>query len=256
MRIDDPNAAGLPIRGQEPYQKGRLSPEQLAAHPKRAERLKSRIDQFEQAALSAAPSKNDLSRSPAALNAQLRRAEAQLSTAAGAQQPTGPKQAGRSTLDAVLNAFGAVKGDKNFREALDIDGDGRIGFGDLNALLSGPESTDPLESAADPSKTFTAQDLDDLLNSFNARKGDENFRPDLDLDGDGVIGFSDLNALIQGLGDDVQSEPATRLKGLLSSYNASEGAEGFDARFDFDGDGVVSFTDLNTLLEELTSGAA
>lgn len=50
-----------------------------------------------------------------------------------------------------------------------------------------------------------------------------------DADGDGFIGFSDLNAVI-------------------SAFNTSSGDPGYNAATDFDGDGDVDFGDLNVVL--------
>lgn len=196
----------------------------------------------------------DLGRTPAAVKAQLRQAAAQ-SSAPPAHSLDGPRPAAEpptppadSRMASFLASYGASKGDSRFNEKFDLDGDGVIGFSDLNALLS-----QPAEPAAEQ-RVFTSGDLDGLLKSFNSRLGDDGFNPEYDLNQDGVIDFTDLNNLVNNLSPDAVSESpvATEVTGLLGAFNRREGQEGFDARFDYDNDGVVSFADLNQLLDQLT----
>lgn len=201
----------------------------------------------------------ELGRTPGALKAQHRQAAA-LSAQAPTHNLDSPRPAADapavpttpttpshdSRMAAFLESYGANRGDNRYNEKFDLDGDGVIGFSDLNALLSQPaEQADP--------RVFTGADLDGLLASFNKSLGDDGFNPEYDLNQDGVVNFTDLNSLVQNLSPDAAagSPAASEITGLLGAFNRREGQDGFDARFDYDNDGVVSFMDLNHLLDEL-----
>ncbi|MBL0922044.1 MAG: hypothetical protein IBJ10_07930 [Phycisphaerales bacterium] len=253
MRID-PGAVSAAITG--PVKQAQADPSQHAQRAVIAKKKAARLDAAELGKAALTPAQPvDLGRTPAAARAQLQQAVAQgptypahnVDSPRPAADPT-TTPAADSRMAQFLASYGAAKGDSRYNDKFDLDGDGVIGFSDLNALLSQPAEP------ATPQRVFGASDLDGLLQAFNSRLGDSGFNPEYDLNQDGVIDFTDLNNMVNNMAPEAaaQSPAAAELTGLLGAFNKRTGQEGFDARFDYDNDGVVSFMDLNKLLDELT----
>lgn len=202
-------------------------------------------------------------------------------------QQQNPPTFTQSDVDRILQAYGAAQGQTAYDPAFDFNNDGRIDFSDLNFVLSNvsqqapgltppPQAAPPVAnpSVADASRApdappanndgvnatpnpsadgakFNRQDLNALLSSFGRTKADEGYNPDFDLNGDGRVGFDDLNTLLGNFGQHVAAHSQQDLNNLLASYGARAGEPNYNPAFDYSNKGYVGFADLNTLLDRL-----
>lgn len=188
---------------------------------------------------------------------------AQLSSSNAADAPkseTGAETGGdfiqftQADIDSLLKLFGSTNADADFNEQFDLDGNGTINLQDLNAMLAQISQVQP-QGLEEPEPSFTQEDLDLLLESFGAQAGDENYSDALDLDGDGIIGLQDLNAMLANLS--AQPQPATytqsHIDQLTAAFGASTGDENFVAQLDLNEDGTLNLADLNAMLASINS---
>lgn len=113
-------------------------------------------------------------------------------TAQAAPSPTGQTDGGgfdQSDLPSLLFSYGSRLGESGFDARFDFNSDGVIGFDDLNTALS----------SISPGAAQHASTLEGLVNAFGLGQGAEGFAPEFDFDGDGFIGFADLNRLLDDL---------------------------------------------------------
>jgi len=92
----------------------------------------------------------------------------------------------------------------------------------------------------------------DFQSAAGAKKGDSNFRADLDLDGDGEITSADYvsmmssgratdeNGDVVAPGEDVYTWEDSFFE---AAFNSKEGDENYNERYDMNGDGEIGFTD-------------
>ncbi len=160
----------------------------------------------------------------------------------------------QADIDSLLNLFGSTNADSDFNEQFDLDGNGTINLQDLNAMLAQISQVQP-QGIEEPEPSFTQEDLDLLLESFGAQAGDENYSDALDLDGDGIIGLQDLNAMLANLS--AQPQPATytqsHIDQLTAAFGASTGDENFVAQLDLNEDGTLNLADLNAMLASMSA---
>lgn len=112
--------------------------------------------------------------------------------AQAAPSPTGQTDGGvfdQGDLPSLLFAYGSRLGESGFDQRFDFNSDGVIGFDDLNTALS----------SISPGAAQHATTLEGLVNAFGLGQGSEGFAPEFDFDGDGFIGFADLNRLLDDL---------------------------------------------------------
>ncbi|MBX3352518.1 MAG: hypothetical protein KF684_06250 [Phycisphaeraceae bacterium] len=180
---------------------------------------------------------------PAAPSAQVTRSAAQEVVAD--QTPATPTPAAPSTPDdlvaSVLKSIGARAGEDGYNAALDVNGDGVINFADLNAAISGagaPPQTggpSPIES---PAGAPTAQGL-------GADASDDIAPTNSDAIG------APVPSTPAPSNDEPRVYTADDIELALGAFGAVDGDDAFDTDFDFDGDGRISFGDLNELLSRL-----
>ncbi|MFG0294026.1 MAG: hypothetical protein ACF8MJ_12850 [Phycisphaerales bacterium JB050] len=160
----------------------------------------------------------------------------------------------QNDIDNLLKMFGSSEGDGTFAEQYDLDGNGTIDLQDLNAMLARMSQIDASEGS-EPEPSFTQDDVDLLLESFGAQVGDENYSEALDLDGDGIIGLEDLNAMLANLS--AQAQPGTysqsHIDQLTAAFGASTGDDNFVAELDLNGDGTLNLADLNAMLASMST---
>lgn len=165
--------------------------------------------------------------------------------AALAGQNAPPQTGGPSPIEQPANA--------PTPQALDADNAGEIApaQGEQPGAPSAPAQADD----ADEPRVYTNKDIELVLGAFGAGADDERFDPELDFDGDGQIGFPDLNELLARL-DQGQSPQQTLIDQLTDLFGLSANDQRFNPALDFDNDGVINFTDLNTLLARLAESRA
>jgi Ca2+-binding EF-hand superfamily protein len=157
----------------------------------------------------------------------------------------------QTDLDNLSKLLGASKGDSQYQEQFDLDGNGTINLQDLNAMLA--QISEGQQAASVDGPTFTQDDLDLLLEAFGAQTGDENYSEALDLDGDGLIGLQDLNTMLGSLSQqpEQQGYSQTHIDQLTAAFGASTGDENFVASLDLNEDGTLNMADLNAMLASM-----
>ncbi len=121
-------------------------------------------------------------------------------------------------------------------------------------------ASEPQTDSAEADRTFNSKDRDTLLGLWGARSSDSRFDAQYDLNADGVINSTDLASLLGRFRPDepyspppsgpAPSQPSAGprlspdLKSLLGSFGRREGDEGFNAAYDYDGDGRITSYDL------------
>lgn len=198
--------------------------------------------------------------------AQLSPAPAQSSAGPAAKDAQSNAVYTQADLDRVLASFGARTGDQNYDPTLDFNADGAIDFGDLNHVLSNfsteptaptpPATPTPPVVPTEPTapagpEPFTVGDLTALIGGYGLRAGQQGFDPRLDVNGNGELDFGDLNHVLSQIAPGSTAQQQSTLEGLANAYGLREGDEGYDVRFDLDQDGLVGFSDLNRLLNDL-----
>lgn len=123
-----------------------------------------------------------------------------------------------TTSQRVLDAWGRRAGEKGFDEALDLNADGVINSADLAAALGGQSKPNapaapPVPPEPAPQRIYSSTDLNQLLKSWGARSGENNFTADYDFDGDGRISSVDLAQLLGRLADQKQAEGQQSIAG-------------------------------------------
>ncbi|MGD9693445.1 MAG: dockerin type I domain-containing protein [Phycisphaerales bacterium] len=171
-------------------------------------------------------------------------------------------QSQQQQLEGVIEGYGAGVGDPRYNAAYDVDNDGRISFRDLNAVLSSfnapaqpeapasPEAAVPPETPATP-QTFSLNDVASVLSAYGRREGEQGYDARFDTNSNGVVDFTDLNHVLSNLTSPISSNHQQQLEGLIQGYGAGVGDPLFNAAFDFDNDGRISFADLNELLSQI-----
>ncbi len=154
--------------------------------------------------------------------------------------------------DALLERWGARSGDESFDGQYDLNGDGVISAPDLARLLGAMSGPRQNGSAGEPMPFEVSKAA--ILDAWGAREGEDGFDARLDLDGDGVIGSSDLASLLGG--QQVEGPPTARgdeqpsgtgpvdRAAILDAWGAREGDARYDPSLDLDSDGVIGASDL------------
>lgn len=177
-------------------------------------------------------------------------------------------------LSSLLRAFGARSGQARYDASMDYDGDGVIGPSDLLSALAGgdvsaqPAAEEPTEaeghddaaptSTTDdagesaPTRAFTQDDIDKLLAEYGQTELTRGGPLSYDLDGDGVVGPSDLLTALAGFSGD-QAAPQTALDAVKSLYGARSGDDRFNTTFDYDNNGEIGPGDLLRALADVGS---
>lgn len=168
-------------------------------------------------------------------------------TASQAQHASSPPSVTQQDLNDLLTAYGSVTGDARFDARFDFNNDGRIDFNDLNTALSSFNANPPQPVA----QTFTLNDVTSLLASYGRSAGQPGFDARFDTNNDGRVDFTDLNHVLSNLNSPVTSGQQQQLQGLIEGYGAGIGDPLYNAAFDFDNDGRISFADLNELLSRI-----
>ncbi|TVQ63410.1 MAG: hypothetical protein EA379_04010 [Phycisphaerales bacterium] len=165
-----------------------------------------------------------------------------------APQPAVAQTFTQADLDAAIAAMGATTGQEHFNAKLDINGDGVIDFNDLTHILANMQPQQP------PEPVFGMNDLQGLIGAYGAAKGDNNFNPAWDLNGDGLIDFNDLSAMLASFEAPVAANTATQLDAMLQAFGSAKGDANYDEALDLTGSGSIGFADLSALLRELLAG--
>lgn len=174
-------------------------------------------------------------------------AEPAQDAAAASAAPPPELNVTQDDLNGLLAAYGAVNGDARFDARFDYNNDGRIDFNDLNTALSSFSKT-PSQPVP---QTYTLDDVTSILSTYGRRAGEQGFDARFDTNNDGVVDFTDLNHVLSNLTSPISSNHQQQLEGLIQGYGAGVGDPLFNAAFDFDNDGRISFADLNELLSQI-----
>lgn len=124
----------------------------------------------------------------------------------------------------------------------------------VSQTLAQPETTSEAQSS-EP-RTYSQNDIEQLMKVFGAVQGDEGFDPSMDMNTDGKIDVDDLNAMLSNATSaepqPAQDEPITYtgedINNLTEIMGAVEGDDAFDAAMDMNADGKIDIDDLNYML--------
>lgn len=162
---------------------------------------------------------------------------------------------GQQDLDSLLSAFGSRQGDGQFNSAFDFNGDGAVDFDDLNRLLS---NFVPAPPAAPAQQAPPASQPTNPAPAIAIGAEPEAIAPAAPEAAPAPVAITAPAAATPETKE--TTDGVTFLQGdlpaFLFSYGRSAGEAGFEARFDFNADGVIGFDDLNTALSNISPGAA